>query len=335
MKMQQWVIGVDSHTAGEPTRVLIGGLPLFLGSSIVEQQAYAQAHLDHLRTALVKEPRGHDGIVLAYVLPSTNPAAQYGVIFANTVGYFGMCGHGLIGVATVLAELGMIQVEGNRTEIMFDTVAGLTNVSIEMNNQKVLRVVVRNVPSFVFDEQVQLKVGAHMVQGDIAYGGNWFFLVPSIQFGLTVDRIHFDQLLETAIEIGKALALSGVEGRHPGNNNRHAVDFVKIYSLVHQAGESAEKSFVLCPGNAYDRSPCGTGTSAHMALLYKHGKLTLCEEHSSMSVLGSTFVGRAIGETQVGNLAAITTEIFGTAYITSICQFVIDTDDPFRFGIPQ
>jgi len=333
LQFSRAIQAVDSHTAGEPTRIVTGGLPPIAGATMAEKRAVLQRDHDELRRALVLEPRGHDAIVLAYLLPPCTPGAHLGVVFANDAGYLGMCGHGAIGVATVAVATGMVKAQEPETEVVLDTPAGAVTCRVTVQGGKVRAVTITNVPSFLFAQRVIVPVhGFGKVAADIAYGGNWFAFVEADQMGLAVEKTHLPVLMQAAIAVREALVREGVRGRHPERAGDEIVDHVKLF--VPLDGEPAgARALTLCPGAAYDRSPCGTGTSAKLAVLHAKGELAVGEVFRSQSVLATEFTGRVLRTTRVGSFEAIVPEITGSAWITGFPTFVVDPDDPCRFGI--
>ncbi|MFN7672556.1 MAG: proline racemase family protein [Planctomycetota bacterium] len=333
LQFSQVLQGVDSHTAGEPTRIVTGGLPPIPGATMAEKRAALQRDCDHLRRALVLEPRGHDAIVLAYLLPPCAPGAHLGVVFANDAGYLGMCGHGAIGVATVAVAMGMVAAVEPVTEIRLDTPAGVVTCKVAVQGGKPVSVTITNVPSFLFRQRVVVPVhGFGKVAADIAYGGNWFAFVEADQLGLTVEKAALPVLMQAAIAVREALVREGVRGRHPERDEEEVVDHVKLFEAI-DGVEPGSRALTLCPGAAYDRSPCGTGTSAKLAVLHGKGEIEAGQWFRSESVLKTAFRARIVGETKVGPFAAIVPEIEGSAWITGFPAFVIDPSDPCRFGI--
>jgi proline racemase len=333
LQFSQVIQGVDSHTAGEPTRIVTGGLPPIAGASMADKRATLQRDFDHLRRALVLEPRGHDAIVLAYLLPPCAEGAHLGVVFANDAGYLGMCGHGAIGVATVAVAMGMVAAVEPVTEIRLDTPAGVVTCKVAVQGGKPVSVTITNVPSFLFRQRVVVPVhGFGKVAADIAYGGNWFAFVEADQLGLTVEKAALPVLMQAATAVREALVREGVRGHHPERDADEVVDHVKLFEPI-DGVEPGSRALTLCPGAAYDRSPCGTGTSAKLAVLHGKGEIEAGQWFRSESVLKTAFRARVVGETKVGPFAAIVPEIEGSAWITGFPAFVIDPSDPCRFGI--
>ena len=333
LQFSQMIQAVDSHTAAEPTRVVTGGLPMVRGETMAAKREELRVHHDALRRALVLEPRGHDAIVLAFLLPPTRDDADLGVVFANDAGYLGMCGHGAIGLATTAVAMGMVPAVEPVTEIALDTPAGLVRCQVAVAGGRPTSVTITNVPSFLYRQRVVVDVhGFGKVAADIAYGGNWFAFVEAEQLGLMVEKSHLSVLMQAAMAIREAMVRDGVRGVHPDTGQEEIVDHVKLFASLD--GERAgARALTLCPGTAYDRSPCGTGTSAKLAVLHAKGELQVGEVFDSESVLGTRFEARVVEETKVGEFAAIVPEITGSAWITSFATFVIDPDDPCRHGI--
>lgn len=304
---------IDSHTEGEPTRVVTGGFPALEGTSIAEKIEHFRSAFDHLRSAIVNEPRGHSAVVGALLLPPIDPGNACGVIFFNNVGYLKMCGHGTIGVVRTLASIGKV----GPGQIGIETVAGTVAADLAGDGS----VTIRNVPSFRHAKDVEIEVdGFGKVTGDIAWGGNWFFLIEDHPFEIGPEAIP--QMTAFTSAVMKALGEKGVTGADGGE-----IDHVELFGPSDTADS---RNFVLCPGEEYDRSPCGTGTSAKAACLYEDGKLKTGETWVQESVIGSLF--EASVEVIDGEIIP---SIRGTAHIVSRSELIIDPRDPFAYGIPQ
>lgn len=324
---------VDSHTAAEPTRVITGGLPMVRGATMADKCDELKRLHDPIRRSLVLEPRGHAAIILAYLLPPTRDDADLGVVFANDAGYLGMCGHGAIGLATTAVAMGLVPTVEPVTEIVLDTPVGLVKCRVAVEGGRPKSVTITNVPSFLYRQRVVVDVhGFGKVAADIAYGGNWFAFVEADQLGLVVEKAHISVLMQAAEAIREALVRDGVRGVHPDSGEEEIIDHVKLFVPLEGEHHGA-RALTLCPGTAYDRSPCGTGTSAKLAVLHAKGELKTGEHFDSESVLGTRFSARVIEETTVGKFPAVIAEITGSAWITSFATFVIDPDDPCRHGI--
>ena len=303
---------IDSHTGGEPTRVIIAGAPDLGTGTMAQRRDRLRDEFDGLRAA-VTEPRGSDVLVGAILLPPTDPACAAGVIFFNNVGYLGMCGHGLIGLIATLAHLGRIAPGTSRIE----TPVGVVAATLQASG----RVSFENVPSYRCCKAVTVQVeGSGPVTGDVAWGGNWFFLTP--QQGPELRIENADALTDFTRRIRQALAREGVRGADGAE-----IDHIELFGPPSDS-RADSRNFVLCPGGAYDRSPCGTGTSAKLACLYADGKLRPGDVWRQESIVGSVFEGsaRPLGE-------KIIPTITGIAYITAEATLLLDPNDPFRCGI--
>ena len=304
---------IDSHTAGEPTRVVIAGGPELGNGPISERLERFRSQFDELRCAVVNEPRGNDAIVGALLCEPYDGSCHAGVIFFNNVGYLKMCGHGTIGLMVTLAHMGKI---GQGT-CRLDTVAGVVEAQLNKEGS----VTLRNVASYRKARRVPVEVpGIGRVTGDVAWGGNWFYLVSDHGQALSVDRI--EELTEFTWRIRQALGANGITG-----DGGEEIDHIELYGPPSSA-ESDSKNFVLCPGRAYDRSPCGTGTSAKLACLYADGKLREGQLWRQESIVGSIFEGSVAVED--GNIYP---RITGRAYINAEADLILDERDPFCYGI--
>jgi 4-hydroxyproline epimerase len=305
---------VDSHTEGEPTRVVVEGWPQPEGRTMAERRAFLLARQDRLRQAVVCEPRGHAAVVGALLTPPAEPGSAAGVVFFNNAGALGMCGHGLIGVVRTLEFLGRL-VPGT---VRIDTPVGTVSAELEADGA----VTIENVPAFCHARDVSVDVpGLGRVTGDVAWGGNWFFLT-----GLPAPAIELANaaaLTDATSRILAALREAGITGRDDA-----AIDHVELIGPPRRPDADA-RSFVLCPGLAYDRSPCGTGTSAKMAVLAARGELAPGRRWRQESVTGSLFEGWL--EERGGVLVP---HVRGRAFVTGRTTLLFDPHDPFREGLP-
>ncbi|GAB4145093.1 MAG: proline racemase [Planctomycetota bacterium] len=332
LEFSRCVQAVDSHTAGEPTRIVTGGIPAIRGGTMAEKRDSLRREHDDLRRALVLEPRGHSAIVLAYLLPPCDPAADLGVVFANDVGYLGMCGHGSIGVATVAAAIGLVSVSEGENRLVLDTPAGSVACRLAVEGGRPRRVAIANVPSFAAHDRIAAPLpGRGKVPAAIAYGGNWFALVEAADLGMALRHEEIPALTAAAMAVREALASQGVRGRDPRTGEESPVDHVKIVEPL-PGEERGGRSFTLCPGVAYDRSPCGTGTSAELALLSSRGEIGVGEPYVAESILGTRFCARIAGKCDVAGTEAVIPEIEGSAWITGFSTLAIDPDDPLGHG---
>ena len=302
---------IDSHTAGEPTRVIVAGGPDLGSGPLAARRERFQRDFDRYRSAVVNEPRGSDVIVGALLVEPEDKSCTAGVIFFNNVGYIGMCGHGTIGVVTTLAYLGRIREGGHRIETPVGTVSTVLHESGEVS--------VTNVPSWRARRSVEVELpGVGRLSGDIAYGGNWFFLVE--QHECDLELANAAELTDLCRRIRHALNAKGLS----------EVDHVELFGAAVSARANA-RSFVLCPGDAYDRSPCGTGTSAKLACLADDGKLAEGAIWVQESIVGTTFTASYRWLDRAN--AKIEPTITGTAFVNADCTHVLDERDPFCWGM--
>ena len=315
---------VDSHTAGEPTRCVLSGGPHLGSGPLAERLERLRREHDIYRRAILCEPRGSDVLVGALLVEPADAASAAGVIFFNNAGYLGMCGHGMIGVAATLAFLGRIE----PGEHLIETPVGAVNIQLHTGN----RVTVRNVPSYRHRAGVSVSVSGYgEVHGDVAWGGNWFFLVREHSFtgaeDLTPDKV--DPLTAFTWEIRRALAAAGVTGAGGAE-----IDHIELFTRAHDPANQS-RNFVLCPGKAYDRSPCGTGTSAKMACLAADGLLEPGQPWRQEGILGTVFEGSfEFDSDRNGGANKIVPVITGSAHVTAECTLIFDPADPFRLGVP-
>jgi 4-hydroxyproline epimerase len=302
---------IDSHTGGEPTRLVMSGLPQLAGRTMAEKRDTFREQHDPWRRACLLEPRGNDVLVGALYCEPVSPDATCGVIFFNNAGYLGMCGHGTIGLVNSLQYLGHIQ----PGEHKIDTPVGPVSATLHEDGN----VTLRNVPAYRYRRQVPVEVPGHgRVYGDIAWGGNWFFLVSDHGQALQMDNVDF--LTEYTWAMLKALEDQGIHGEDGA-----LIDHIELFADDDHADS---RNFVMCPGKAYDRSPCGTGTSAKLACLAADGKLAAGECWVQASITASQFIGSYEWEGE-----RIIPFITGRAYMTADSILLIDEQDPFAWGI--
>ena len=299
---------IDSHTGGEPTRVVVNGAPDLGSGTAAEQLKVLRTQHDRFRSAVVNEPRGSDVLVGAVLVQPGDETCTAGAIFFNNVGFLGMCGHGTIGLVTTLEHLGRIQPGHHRIE----TPVGIISATLHQDGS----VSVQNVPCYRKAKQVTVEVdGIGEVAGDVAWGGNWFFLVETPQWKLELANV--EQLTDVTWRIRKSI-------------NEHGfpeVDHVELFGPAHSP-KANSRNFVLCPGKAYDRSPCGTGTSAKLACLYEDGKLNADQIWMQESITGSIFEG-SIRQSE-GHLIPT---IKGKAFVNAEAKLILNPSDPYCWGI--
>ena len=304
---------IDSHTGGEPTRVVISGGPELGYDALPKRVERFRTEHDDFRCAVVNEPRSSEAVVGALLCKPVDDSCVTGVIFFNSVAYLGMCGHGTIGVVATLAYLDRIGPGTHRIE----TPVGVVVATLDREGQ----VEVANVPSYRLATKVTVDVpGFGPVTGDIAYGGNWFFLVNDHGQELVLENL--ERLMDFTRRTRDSLARAGITG-----NDGHEIDHVELFGPSQIPGVDS-KNFVLCPGNAYDRSPCGTGTSAKLACLFADGKLSEGQIWRQESIVGSVFEGTVSVKDNL-----VHPKIKGSAFITAEADLIIDERDPFSMGI--
>ncbi len=302
---------IDSHTGGEPTRVVLAGGPDLGSGPLAARREKLQREFDSFRSAVVNEPRGSDVMVGALLVAPVDQSCAAGVIFINNVGYLGMCGHGTIGLIVTLAHLGKIKPGEHKIE----TPVGIITATLHLTGE----VSVANVPSWRAKQAVTVDVpGLGPVTGDVAWGGNWFFLIE--KHGLELALKHAEQLTDYCWRVRQAVNAQGFP----------EIDHVELFGAPTLAGAQA-KNFVQCPGKAYDRSPCGTGTSAKLACLAADGKLAAGATWIQESIIGSTFAGKfSWVDRAAGKVIPVIT---GTAFVNAEATLLLDAKDPFCWGI--
>jgi 4-hydroxyproline epimerase len=304
---------IDSHTAGEPTRCVLSGGPHLGIGPIPDRLEKLRAHHDIFRRAILCEPRGSEVLVGALLLEPVDPAAAAAVIFFNNAGYLGMCGHGMIGVAATLSYLGRI----GPGKHLIETPVGEVTIALDEKNE----VTVSNVEAYRFRQRVPVELpGYGVIHGDVAWGGNWFFLIEEHPFTLSLE--HEEQLTAFTWQVRQALAANGITGA-----NGAEIDHIELFSAAHNPANQS-RNFVLCPGKAFDRSPCGTGTSAKMACLVADGKLKPGQLWRQEGILDSVLTGHV--ELDGDRILPFIT---GSAFVTSTASLIFQANDPFRHGI--
>ena len=330
MRASRYFSAVDSHTEGMPTRVITGGLGVVPGATMQDRRLYFERNLDDLRLLLMREPRGHSAMSGAFLQPPTRPDADWGVLFVEVSGLLPMCGHGTIGVATVLVECGMVAVTQPETSIRLDTPAGLVEASVTVRDGRAERVSLRNVPAFVVGLDAEVEVdGFGTVRYDMAFGGNFYALVAADSVGLDPVPASGRRLIDAGLAIAREINRSA-RPVHPLDAVIGGCKHV-VFHAGGDDGTHARNATAIHPG-WLDRSPCGTGTSARMAALHARGELAIGEEFVNESVIGSRFVGRLVQETSVGELRGVIPEVSGRAWITAMGQYLLDPTDPFPTG---
>lgn len=321
---------IDSHTMGEPTRIIYDGFPTLTGATMMEKKQDLMAHWDQLRSAMMLEPRGHRDMFGALLTEPVHPEADFGVIFLDSGGCLNMCGHGSIGVSAMAVDTGLVQPNGSFANVTLDTPSGLIHAKVLVENGQSQDVTIQNVPAFLYLENQTVELAdRRKISFDVAFGGSFFALVDADALGLSLDSSHANGLVHLGMALLNAIHKT-LPVQHP-NLDIHTVDLVEFYSRKTSKGADLRNCVVF--GNAQvDRSPCGTGTSAKLAALCAKGELGLHEDFVYESITGSRFRGRAVQETQVGGYRAIIPQITGRAYITGANQWLLRADDPLKYG---
>ena len=321
---------VDSHTMGEATRIIYDGFPPLPGNTMMDKKKYMEKHYDQYRMALMLEPRGHRDMFGALITEPVHPEADLGVIFMDSGGYLNMCGHGSIGTASMAVEMGLVPVQEPFTEVVLDSPSGIIRTRVRVAGGKAVKASLLNVPSFLYEENLQINTAEYgPVDYDIAFGGSFFALVDAERIGLPLTIDHIKTIACLGMELREKINRT-VEVHHPYLDIT-TVDLVKFYA--HTENKAADlKNCVIFGDSQVDRSPCGTGTSAKLAALYAQGRLGLHEEFVYESILGTLFRGKAVQEVRIGTRRGIIPQITGSAYITGINQWILDADDPLAGG---
>jgi len=330
MRSRLVITAVDSHTEGMPTRVVTAGVGELPGKTMAERRLYMMNERDDLRKFLMHEPRGHSAMSGAILQQSTRPDADIGVVFIEVSGCLPMCGHGSMGTATVLVETGMVPVKEPITVIRLDTPAGVVEASVEVDGGRAKSVTIRNVPAYLHLRDAEVQVpGIGDVVLDVAWGGNFYALLPAGSVGLAVQPALHDELVRVGLAV-----MAAVNGQltfaHPEQQSIDACHHV-VFTEPGDGTVSGRAAVAIHPG-WLDRSPCGTGTSARMAQLHARGQLGLDQDYVHASVLGTRFVGRLIDTTTVGDFDAVVPTVRGRAWVTGLASYLLDPDDPFPAG---
>lgn len=330
MKLMKSVYAVDTHTMGEPTRVIVGGIPKVLGSTMMEKKAYFQAHYDEIRKGVLMEPRGHREMIGAVVLPPCSEEADLGVFFIEAGGYIDMCGHGSIGVITAAVETGLVEVTEPVTHMTLECPVGLIQADVAVENGKAKSVTITNVDAFVYQNDVEADVpGLGKVKFDIAYGGNFAILIHNSYFGVDICPENLPVLIEKATILNEWVN-EHMEPQHPVFPEVHGAAMVEVWGDA--KSPDADYQNVVVFDGSIDRSPCGVGTSCKMALLVAEGKLDIGQTFTYESVICTKFYGVPLAKSKVGEYDAIVPQITASAYITGFNHLVFDDEDPVKYG---
>ena len=322
---------VDAHAAGEPLRVIVSGFPELKGKTILERRRVAKETLDHLRTALLWEPRGHADMYGCLLTPPVTPGADFGVLFLHNEGWSTMCGHGIIAVTTVVLETGLLPARKAEEEIRIDTPAGLVTARARVENGHVRSVAFQNVPSFVLELDERIEVpGLGRVRVDLAFGGAFYAYVQAKDVGLSLTPSDFRDLIDRGMAIKRAIMASRPI-RHPFEEDLGFLYGTIFVGPAVSVDAHSRHVCVFAEGEV-DRSPTGTGVSGRLAIAFARGEIKETEPLVVESILGTRFTGRVVETTRFGPYAAVIPEVEGSAYITGRSEFLIDPNDPLRHG---
>lgn len=329
-KAEKTFLAVDSHTMGEPTRIIVQGFPCLKGKTMMERKKFLEKNYDHYRTALMLEPRGYRDMFGAVITEPISDEADLGVIFMDSGGYLNMCGHGSIGTATVAVETGLVKSVEPYTNLILETPAGIIRTKVKVKNGRAVDVSILNVPAFVYKENLKLEIeGYGKILFDISFGGSFFALVDTEKLGIEINQHNLDLLIDLGMKLRKKINES-VKVSHPYLDIK-TVDLVEFYGKPDNSKANL-KNVVVFGDAQVDRSPCGTGTSAKLAYLYKKGKIRIGEEFIYESITGSMFKGIPTKEVKVAGRKAIIPKITGSAYITGLNKLILNKYDPQEYG---
>lgn len=331
MTFQRVFLTIDTHTVGQGTRHVVGGIPVIPGKSMEEKMCYMKEHKDWVRTLISGEPRGSKISACTILTAPCDPEADIGVLYFEPLGWLPMCGHDTIGVGTLLVETGMVEVTEPFTKINLDTPAGIIRLTVRVEGGKAKSVSFANAPAFVaaHKKTVQTKEYGE-IQVDVSYGGNFYAIIPASCVGLDICTENYDKLIAAANTI-KPYINTQLEIVHPTKPFIRGVSHIQFVGPPKTPGGYSQNCVVCTPGGI-DRSPCGTGTSARCALLYRDGLIGLNQPFVHESIIQSVFSCQAIEETTVGGIPAIIPEVTGAGYIMGMSTYFLDPQDPFPKG---
>ena len=325
------IVTIDSHIAGEPARLIVGGVGPVPGKTMQEKRAFFMERYDHVRLLLTREPRGHRDMFAACVTEPVSADARFGLIYMDARRYPYLCGHATMGAVMTLIEAGDIDAAGDTLQVMVDTPSGPMQTTAYLQNGKVESVAIRMVPSFVYSDNETLSIPefGQLAVATVCVGG-FFVMVSTDQVGLDFSPPNRSRLKELGMQLIYE-ANQQLTVRHPTRPEVKTVDVTEFYDPSSDA-QGKGKSMVILGEGHMDRSPCGTGTTAKMTLLHHRGQFVLDDTFTNTSPLGTTFQGRLVEETRLGDTMAVVAEVRGSAYITGIHEFIIDPKDPFQEG---
>ncbi len=320
---------IEAHTCGEPTRIIVDGMPQIKGNTMLEKQQYMKDHLDHFRTAIVDEPRGHRDMFSAVITDPCSLDADFGALFFSSECYENMSVHATICICTAAVNERWVNVKEPETIIKIDTPSGLVNVRVQVSGGKAVNVAMKNVPSFVYSEdQKVMTKNFGEITGDVVFGGTSQFQINTDQLGLDISPDNSEKLLDVAMDVLKN-GCKSLEFHHP-TLPINSVDYILFYSDKTEDEQAVGRNCIMLGDRQLDRSP--SGTSARTAYLYTKGEIAIGQETLHENILGMTYTGKVVEATRVGAFPAVVNEIAGRAYLTGRCDFIIDEEDPMSFG---
>ena len=326
---EQKFTAVDSHTLGQFTRVVTSGFPKIEGNTMIEKKKFLEDHCQDIRTALMHEPRGHADMFGSVLMEPVHEEADLGVVYMDTGEYLNMCGHGTMGTATVCVEAGLVPMQEPYTDVVLDAPAGIIRTKVKVENKKAKEVTITNVPSFVYKEKLPLTIDGKQIIVDIIFAGNFFAVVDASQFEFDICPENVSKFSKIGIQI-----LDTIKETFPVKHpllDITVVDHCEFFKPCPHEGADICNMVIFGAGQC-DRSPCGTGTSSMLVKLHHEGKLKLGDSIVTESVIGSHFTGRIAQETKVADRDAIVPQITGSAYITGVSTYLIDPEDPLKYG---
>lgn len=323
---------IDSHTEGESTRLIVEGLGDIPGHTMMEKMAYFKCHYDPIRCLLTKEPRGSREVLAAMVTKSVTPNAAFGLIYMDAKRYPYLCGHATMGAVVTLAQTGFLELGEGENTILIDTPSGIMDARANVTDGKVISVAIHMVPSFVLDTNREVMVeGFGRVRLDLVCTGGFFAMVDAVKLGIDPVMDNKDQLVDLGMKIIDA-ANEQLEVVHPSRSDVNTVDVTEFYDSGIKNGKARGRGMVVYGESHMDRSPCGTGTAAKLALLHHYGKIKMHQAYINSSPLGTSFDAELVSKTKIGQFDALITRITGRAWVTGLHQFVLDETDPFQQG---
>ncbi len=331
MKFFKSINAIDAHTMGEPSRMIISGLPHIKGKTMAEKRQYLQENMDHIRTAIMLEPRGHNDMFGSVLTEPVSENADFGIVFMDAGGYLNMCGHGSIAAVVVAIETGLVEITEPITKVCFDTPAGFIQGEAVVENDEIKEVSILNVPAFLYKRDLEIEFQDYgKIHFDISFGGSFFAILSAEQFGITIAPENALKLRQIGIALREQINKE-IKVQHPELDHIKTVDLVEFYDEPSNS-EATYKNAVVFGRDQMDRSPCGTGTSAKLATMFAKGEIEEGETFVHESIIGTLMKGAVAGTGKLGEFETVTPKITASAYITGFNHFVFDENDPLKYG---